>query len=507
MKIYQKVILWSLLSSYILPMFNQEDTNQPCIVPMVQQENIVWEKYIPLSPIPLLAALCIWSFYGETKDFAIQKTINEKEKSARNNLEHIKIEEKALEDFKQSIIIYYPQTLNKYTSSNHIIQIANETQRPIIFVDQNKIKCSEKHVHLFFQHAEKIGPCIIYIEKEMKIEFEHEFKQPLFFNSPFFHNHYFSDTITPIILDRIKSIQKNPNIIILGIAKNKELKITQDITHYGFNIQEDNPSYHERVEFIALMIEAKNLMNINIKNIAQKTIGFSYEHLIQLMQKAGNLAIKTKNKIITNAHLDNAYQDILKHQINISCFNNSSLENTCIHEIGHALATVHFKQNFTLQNVIATPQNISSYDYIYGITNNIQYGKNNVIKYYRSQNTTEIDLEHIMICCAGKIAEQIFYEPSLSVEQAYTNFINNPGTAEHDLKTAQKLAENIIQNNKIIIYTDAKTLIKDLYKKTFEIMLQHKNTIPYIAKILEQEEFLSGSQIYEICKENADKAI
>ncbi len=548
MKTIKKLTLWFLLANLLYT---------PSCTAKAAKPTIVWEEYISYRSATLIACAFIYSFSYQPQDKTTQASIKntkidvlkykeeterekkqieqqqnkvEREKEREQNRieqdrkriesdrereqQRLKLEQQRIardqeqiELLKKAILVYHP-SLNASYFNNPLQKMANQTQRTIIAINEQQLKKGPAFIEIFFNQAKELGLCIIYIEKDKKIDYEYQLKYPDFFHN-YDTNDNLSDDCIHEYIQQIKSLeQTNRSCIILGTTKNKICHASvNDICDLGCNIEQDNPGYYERVEFLNILLKTQSHC-ISVHNLAKKTIGLSYMQLITLVEEAALHAKRNKKNTIPSIYFDKAYNKTVA-TYNIQVRDQKALQKTAVHEMGHAFIAALFQQNFTVQKVSITPRyKFRKPSMFYGDTyQSIENGRASTTVHYYRKDAVEVNKKHIMICLAGKIAEQLClgleYGKFLNHDTGYDDFIYNPDGAYYDLKQAREIADKIIhemqeQNENIPTQND---LIYELYKETFELMLSYKQKLQKGAQLLEQEEFLSGTQVYNLLNE------
>lgn len=431
---------------------------------------VVWEEYLSFQSAGLLTAgVLLYNLITTPRDMNFQ--IGNQTRA-----------QAALKD-SHNITVYYPCADH---SNNALQELSNQTQLRVITLQENNTnRCS---LILLFAQAIKLSPCIVYIERNDTLQ--------NFIDLP-------SDKYKPDFLKEMLRLQKTDNsVVVIGHAKNHNLQSINDIFTISFNIKNENPSYQERVEFLHILLSQEDTTELNIEDIAKQTIAFSYKEIINLIQTTKNLSLTQDAPTLHKHHVQQAYNEITTSQTiyKAQCIN---LYKTSIHEMGHALTTTLFSSQFILHNVTATPQLEKS-----SITMGSTQITRKAITYEYESELLPLYEHHIMILLAGKIAEQIVFglpnNQELNIENGYADLINNPNGAQNDLYKARNIAQDMIDIvrhdlfQQLLYRQDQNILMKNIYAKTLKLILPYKNTIEETARLLEQHEFLPGSQIHKI---------
>jgi len=444
--------------------------------PMIQADsssNITWEHYIPFASLSMITGAYVYSLLSPCQDLKNQSQCRY-----------------WIKDFNDSCKIYYPHDTT-FFYDDEVQLIANETQIPVLVIIASHVKHDSDKIDQLFEQAQLLAPCIIYIEKDMTC----------FTALPFYDFNEFIDDSTGIfrsscakLMDQLKKLQKyDESIIVLGIGKDHDRQSIYDIVKFSFNIIYECPSCKERIEFLQLLLAKRSYTNIDIKKLAKKTIGFSYKDLINLVQKAERHALASYIQSICNNDIDKAFKEIVDNHDIVKYITNESMYETCIHEMGHAIMAAHFHEDFILHNATSTPQ--------FNVDNpkdNVTLGLMSLAEYCNIDCQIDRDKKDIMIDLAGKISEQIFFGLSgwgiLNSQTGYRDFVLHPDGAEHDLNHARVTAYKICKTT----YGDPDELLKELYEAALELLISYKDIIEKGAKLLEQNEFVTGSQVYNL---------
>jgi len=466
MKNYKKLTLWFLILNILYLPYLQADSS-----------DVSWEHYIPVATVTLLAGVYGYSLCSPNQDLKNQSQCKYWGK-----------------DFTDKYKIYYPTeySILDYFYQDELQVIANEAHVPVVVILESYVKHNPDDINMFFEHVQSFAPCIVYIEKDMS-----NFTAWPFYDFNTFiddTDNYFQRCCSQLMI-RLRALQENTEnvIVVFGIGQQHDRQSEYDISYIGFNITYEKPSYKERIEFLNLLFLHRPNSCFEVEEIAKKTIGFSYMELITLVKKSEQNAAARYTTEIDYDDLNKACTEMISIHAIGKYISIKSLYETCVHEMGHAIMAAHFNEDFILHNVTSTPQSnvddptatislgITSYCYACNVMNDIEFNK-----------------KRIMIALSGKITEQIFFGLSnhdvLNNQTGYIDFIENPDGADSDLSHALNCAHKIYEINQ----KDPDETLKELYGQTLDLLLTYKSKIEIGAKLLEQHEFLTGSQVYNL---------
>jgi cell division protease FtsH len=172
-------------------------------------------------------------------------------------------------------------------------------------------------------------------------------------------------------------------------------------------------------------------------------------------------------------------------------FTEDIIDHIAIHEMGHAVVGLLSKHHSKVSKVVINLSSPKSpgYTVFEGSTSNI---------YIR-----EALFEHLMILLAGRIAEEVFYDVSVT-----TGAIND---FEEALKLAEKMiiyygmGRNIIypslsEKYKELIDTEVVNLLNDAYKCSNIIIENAKDFIEETSEILKKDKIIKVDELNELIK-------
>ena len=229
---------------------------------------------------------------------------------------------------------------------------------------------------------------------------------------------------------------------------------------------------------------------INIKDLVDITMGLSGAQIENLLNEAMLNALRYNREVMSNTDIDTIMNKMMAGwQPNDHQFTSDIIDHIAIHEMGHAVIGMLAKHHSKMTKVIINLSSPKSpaYTVFEGSTSSIY--------------TREALFEHLAILLAGRIAEEVFYDVSVT-----TGAIN-------DFEEAFKLAEKMIvyygMGKKIIYPSLSETykekidnevfnLINDAYAYSEFIIKNSKDLIYDAAQILKKEKILTYETLIEL---------
>uniref|UniRef100_A0A6C0K0Q4 AAA+ ATPase domain-containing protein n=1 Tax=viral metagenome TaxID=1070528 RepID=A0A6C0K0Q4_9ZZZZ len=232
---------------------------------------------------------------------------------------------------------------------------------------------------------------------------------------------------------------------------------------------------------------------VHIDDLVEITDGLSSAQIENLVNEAMLNALKNDKKYFTSTDIENVMNRILvgwqpsEHQ-----FTSNIIDIIAIHEMGHAVVGLLSKHHSKMTKVII----------------NLSAPKSPGYTVFEASSTTiltrEALFEHLMILLAGRIAEEIFYDVSVT-----TGAIND---FEEALKLAEKMVvyygmgKNIIYPNmsekyKELIDIEVEKLINDAYIYSDFLLRNSKDYIYEASELLKREKIVKAETLLELMQQ------
>jgi cell division protease FtsH len=233
--------------------------------------------------------------------------------------------------------------------------------------------------------------------------------------------------------------------------------------------------------------------SIILKDLMEITEGYSGAQIENLLNEAMLNALREDRTEFTYKDFDMVLNKMIAGwQPNEHEFTSDIIDHIAIHEMGHAIVGILSKHHSKMSKVIINLSSPKSPGYTV-----FETSTSNIYK-------REALFEHLMILLAGRIAEEIFYDVSVT-----TGAIND---FEEALKLAEKMVvyygmgRNVIYPNlsekyKEFIDDDVAELISDAYRYSHIILLKGKDLIAETAEMLKKDKMLKAKFIQELIEE------
>jgi len=252
-----------------------------------------------------------------------------------------------------------------------------------------------------------------------------------------------------------------------------------------------NPDRKTRDAILHIHLKGKPRdSTVHIDDLVELTEGLSCAQIENLVNEAMLNALKHDQKYFTSSDIETVMNRILvgwqpsDHQ-----FTSNIIDMIAIHEMGHAIVGILSKHHSKMTKVIINLSAPKSPGYTV-----FEASVSSIL-------TREALFEHLMILLAGRIAEEVFYDVSVT-----TGAIND---FEEALKLAEKMVvyygmgKNIIYPNmsekyKELIDTEVEKLINDAYAYSEFILRNAKPFVYEAAELLKREKIVKADTLIDL---------
>lgn len=233
--------------------------------------------------------------------------------------------------------------------------------------------------------------------------------------------------------------------------------------------------------------------NVDIPNLVEETAGFSAAQIENLLNEAMLLALREDRKSMSPNDLESVLNKMMVGwQPNEHEFTDSIIDHIAIHELGHAIVGLLAKHHAPVTKVLINLQAPHSPGYTVFASN-----KSPIM-------TREALFEHLMILLSGRIAEEVFFDRSIT-----TGAIND---FEEALKLAKKMIvyygmgkhavyPDLSEKYKEIIDIEVAGLIDEAYQYAEFLVRNSRDLIQEGAEILKRDKIIKAEQLLVLMNE------
>ena len=360
------------------------------------------------------------------------------------------------------------------------------------FISVSGAEFQEKYVGVgsskmreLFELAKKNIPCIIFIDEIDAVGRKRS-------NDGESSSNERDNTLNALLIE-LDGFKNNTGIFVVGATNRFDLLDTALIRpgRIDKKIYIGLPDATTRKAIINIHIKGKpHDVSVNINELVDITDGLSGAQIETLLNEAMLNALKENRFVFTFVDFDFVLNKMLVGwQPNEHKFTSNIIDHIAIHEMGHAIVGILSKHHSKMSKVIINLSSPKSPGYTV-------FENSGTPIYIR-----EALFEHLMILLSGRIAEEAFYDISVT-----TGALND---FEEALKLAEKMViyygmgTNIIypkssEKYKEMIDTDMVNLINDAYSCA-KIIIQNCRLLIYeTSEILKKDKILKAETITDL---------
>ncbi len=356
-----------------------------------------------------------------------------------------------------------------------------------------------------FEQAKKHAPCIVFIDEIDAVGRQR--------GAGLGGGHDEREQTLNQLLVEMDGFDSTTGIIIIAATNRPDILDNALLRPGRFDRQVviDRPDILGREKILEVHIKGKPLApEVEIKTLAKRTPGFTGADLSNLINEGAILAARRDKKEIEMEDMEEAIDKIIAGPERKSkIVDDREKENTAYHEVGHALLSKFLKNCDPLHKVTIIPRGMAL-----GVTMTLP--EKDHLTYRKSQL-----LDQIAMLLGGRIVEEITF----GKEEITTG-------AQNDIEKASSLARKIVttfgmseklgtisygnKNEHIFLGRDfgternyseeiaskideeVKEIIKEKYQYAKKILLENKDIIDEIVKVLLERETLDKDEVGEI---------
>lgn len=352
-------------------------------------------------------------------------------------------------------------------------------------------------VRKLFEKAKKIAPCIIFIDEIDAIGARRT-------NASGAESEN-NQTLNQLLVE-MDGFDTNETVIVLAATNRPEMLDKALLRPGRFDRQITIAAPDARGREEILKIHGKNKKfadDIDLKNIAEDTAGFTGAELANVLNEAAIVATINKHKKIQMSDLGEAVKKVTvgleKHSRVIS---DKDKRLTAYHEAGHAIVSKFLETQTDVKEVSIIPR---------GLAGGYTMYKTNEDKYYISKTEME---EKLIALLGGRAAEKIALN---DISTGASNDIEVATEIAKDMVTVYGMSdtvgpiclkqkepyENRILGENIddVIGAEVKRMIDIAYKRAQEIILAHMDKLQQVAERLLEKEIISAEEFESFFQE------
>jgi cell division protease FtsH len=377
--------------------------------------------------------------------------------------------------------------------------IAGEAKVPFISMSGSEFiemfaGLGASRVRKLFEKAKKISPCIVFIDEIDAVGARRTGGSGAESEN--------NQTLNQLLVE-MDGFDSNETVIVLAATNRPEMldKALLRPGRFDRQITIAVPDAKGREEILKIHSANKPLGDdINLKDIATDTAGFTGAELANVLNEAAIIATTRQHEKIVMDDLEEAVKKVtVGLQKNSRVISEKDKKLTAYHEAGHAIVSKYLETQQDVKEVSIIPR---------GLAGGYTMYKTNEDKYYISRTEME---EKLVALLGGRAAEKIALNDistgaSNDIEVATSlakDMVKKYGMSDRvgpvNLETKEQYELQVFGNNiEDIIGVEVKELIDTAYKRAQDLILEHMDKLHAVAQKLLEKETITAEEFQKI---------
>lgn len=343
-------------------------------------------------------------------------------------------------------------------------------------------------VRKIFNEAKKVAPSIIFIDEIDAVA-----------QNRYSGKSYSEQTLNQLLAE-MDGFDSNSHVIVIAATNHKEILDPAILRPGRFDrhVYVSMPNVNAREEILSVHARNKHFSSdVDLSEIAKKTVGFSGANLENVLNEAALLAVRLKSPYITSENVDEAIARVL---VGIKKKGSSLSENeryiAAVHEAGHAIVSASIRPNVKNFCISIVPRGeAGGYNFF-----DESYGT------YKQKKDME---KQIRVMYGGRCAEEVLLDDVSSgasndlekaMDLSYCMVMNFAMTESKLVKINNRPEfNNHIENQSI---EKMEKICNEAYKDTRDIITKNQTVISNLAELLMKKEYLSDVEVSDFLSKN-----
>ena len=392
--------------------------------------------------------------------------------------------------------------------------VAGEAGVPFFYISGSDfvelfVGVGASRVRDMFKQAKQTAPCLIFIDEIDAVGRER--------GTGLGGGHDEREQTLNQLLSEMDGFGENEGIIIIAATNRPDVLDPALLRPGRFDRQVtvNRPDVKEREEI--LKVHAKNKIlapSVKLKNIAERTPGYSGADLENLLNEAALLAVRRDKNAITMEEIDEASDRVLMGPAKTSRkVTDYEKKIVSYHEAGHAVSGIVLPNGEEVHKVTIIPRGMAG-----GYTQMLPREERTLVY-------TKDDLEaQITTLLSGRVSEEMFMNEistgasddfkkatkiARSMVTEYGMSSLGPVQLEHRSESVflgrdYNQTKNFSDQVALRIDEEVKKIIDECYKRSQHILKKYKNLVHILADTLYTKETLTKEEIYDLVEANSD---
>ena len=380
--------------------------------------------------------------------------------------------------------------------------VAGEAKVPFFYISGSDfvelfVGVGASRVRDMFKQAKQTAPCLIFIDEIDAVGARRTGGSGAESEN--------NQTLNQLLVE-MDGFETNETVIVLAATNRPEMldKALLRPGRFDRQITIAVPDARGREEILKIHSENKPLgEDINLKDIAANTAGFTGAELANVLNEAAIIATTRKHEKIVMDDLEEAVKKVtVGLQKNSRVISEKDKKLTAYHEAGHAVVSKYLETQQDVKEISIIPR---------GLAGGYTMYKTNEDKYYISRTEME---EKLVALLGGRAAEKIALNDistgaSNDIEvatQIAKDMVKKYGMSDRvgpiNLEAKEQYELQVFGNNiEDVIGVEVKTLIDTAYKRAQELILANMDKLHAVAQKLLEKETITAEEFNIIFNE------
>ena len=380
--------------------------------------------------------------------------------------------------------------------------IAGEAKVPFISMSGSEFiemfaGLGASRVRKLFEKAKKVAPCIVFIDEIDAIGSRRSSGSGAETEN--------NQTLNQLLVE-MDGFDTEETIIVLAATNRPEMldKALLRPGRFDRQITIALPDMKGREEILKIHAKDKKFAeDVNLKDIAGDTAGFTGAELANILNEAAIIATIKKHEAITHDDIEDAVKKVtvgLERQSRVISDKDKKL--TAYHEAGHAIVSSQLETQKDIKEVSIIPR---------GIAGGYTMYKTNEDKFYKSKTEME---EKLIGLLGGRAAEKLALD---DISTGARNDIQVATQIAKDMVTVYGMSDNLgpisINTEKDpyelqlfgdkfgdAVGAEVKIMLDNSYVKAQTILANNIDKLNKVARVLMEKEVISGEEFENLIK-------
>lgn len=362
-----------------------------------------------------------------------------------------------------------------------------------------------KRVRELFEKANKMSPCIIFIDEIDAIGRSRDTR----------HSGGDSEREQTLnqLLSEMDGFDNTKGIVVLAATNRPEVldKALLRPGRFDRRVVVSKPDVKGRID--TLKVHSKNVKmdeTVDFKELALATAGAVGADLANIINEGALMAVRKGREFVSQKDLLESVEVVFAgKEKKEKLLTPKEKKIVAYHEVGHALVAALQKNTLPIQRITIVPRTSGALGYVWQVPEE------------EKQLESKVELlEEIIICLAGRAAEELKFD---SVTTGASNDIEKATNIARTMITMYGMSDkfgmvqlegitgeyldrrrvlNCSSETETLVDAEVKNMIKESYEKALVLLKNNMSTLEAIAEVLIEKENLTGQEFMELFKKH-----